>query len=511
MPLHTAVFRYGAEESPFDYGTAQLWQGSTVGYAYVRGIATSGFYLDVTVPVDGTATQVEVKRITADQASDSLNKDSVKIVNIQERSFVDNTLEFPDSAVAIVSGSSGLFSGSMGSLVYEVKGVKIELPTGYDPVAGTFTSPWAGTFQATKLYSSDPAWILWDLLTNDRYGCGISADRIDKWAFATASRRNLTLVPDLVTSGTNERRYEWHGSITSAGDGFKVASQVAAAMDAQLWVSTEGLIYLGQDAPQTEISRLITQANVIDGLFTYEGTAVDARRNVATTTYRNSRKFHNPDTAREERPFAVDRYGENPIETDLPGVTSTGQAIRAARRIVITDEVENQTVRFQIGLENSGIQPGDLIEIADASRAQNQTGARIASSFHVFGTLTLYLAPGSNLSGGVAGVSRVRWLTSAGIVGDGNFVGSGPAPEFIQINGSPEVASPITQGAPVILSTASAETWRVLEVTDDADGLYTVLAVQHDATKWSGIEDPTDSGEAYTFPGTAWPPAGFPT
>ena len=48
-------------------------------------------------------------------------------------------------------------------------------------------------------------------------------------------------------------------------------------------------------------------------------------------------------------------------------------------------------------------------------------------------------------------------------------------------------------------------------MTDDADGLYTVLAVQHDATKWSGIEDPTDSGEAYTFPGTAWPPAGFPT
>lgn len=62
-----------------------------------------------------------------------------------------------------------------------------------------------------------------------------------------------------------------------------------------------------------------------------------------------------------------------------------------------------------------------------------------------------------------------------------------------------------------MLSTSTPETWRVLEVADDGEGLYTVLAVQHDATKWAAIDDPTDLGTAYTFPGDVWPPPGFPS
>ena len=509
LPSRYVIFQYGAELSPFDYGTAQQWSGSPTGEAEARGIATSGFFLDVTVPVSSTATSIEVTRTTADQPSDSLNKDAVQIVGLQERSFIENTLDFPDSAVAIVSGSAGLYAGAMGAIVYQVKGLKISLPTGYDPVAGTFTSPWDGTFQATKLYSNDPAWILWDLLVSDRFGLSIDPARIDKWSFGVASRRNLTLAPDLVTDGVTERRYTWNGAITASADGFKVASQIAASMDAQIWISTQGLIFLGQDAPQTEISRLITQANVIGGLFTYEGSAVDARRNVASTTYRNARQFHNPTTTREYRQFSIDRYGETAIETDLPGVTSTGQAIRAARRILITDETENQTVRFQIGLENSAMQPGDLIEIADASRSQEQNGSRISSVFATGGTV--YVNGGTNDWATIAtpGVSRARWLTTSGVVVDANvaLIWFG----LLVANGTADWALPITEGAPVMISTATPETWRVLEIVDDGDGLYTVLAAQHDADKWTAIDDPTDLGTAYTFPADVWPPPGFPS
>ena len=84
-------------------------------------------------------------------------------------------------------------------------------------------------------------------------------------------------------------------------------------------------------------------------------------------------------------------------------------------------------------------------------------------------------------------------------------------PTLIVVNGTPDWALPVAEGAPVMLSTATPETWRVLEIVDDGDGLYTVLAVQHDADKWAAIDDPSDLGTAYTFPADTWPPPGFPS
>ena len=508
-PEEMVIFTLDSATDLNTYGMFTSWMENGA----VWGLALSGYSVDIEVlnlPLYGPAPYVvRVSRATADLAAGSLSRDEFSVTSVQE--VVTSTVTYEESVLTVIEGVSDRFSPGLPNSEYILEGLKISLPTGYDPVAGTFTSPWNGTFQATKLYSNDPAWILWDLLVSDRFGLSIDPARIDKWSFGVASRRNLTLAPDLVTDGVTERRYTWNGSISTSADGFKVASQIAASMDAQIWISTQGLIFLGQDAPQTEISRLITQANVIGGLFTYEGTSVDARRNVSTATYRDRLAEYQPATVRADRQFSIDRYGETAIETDLPGVTSTGQAIRAARRILITDETENQTVRFQIGLENSGMQPGDLIEIADASRSQVQNGSRISSTFAVGGTLYLGVpGPTDWATIGTPGVSRVRWITTSGVVGDGNLALVW-TPTLLVVNGTADWALPITEGAPVMISTATPETWRVLEIVDDGDGLYTVLAVQHDADKWAAIDDPTDLGTAYTFPGDAWPPPGFPS
>lgn len=529
-PAHIVIFRFGAEDSARNYGFPQWWQSNFLAASapdpaesgFVNALGTelqlpkyksvNGFSLDITVAAPPPGHFIKIANLIP-KATVSTVRDRAYVSGLHELFGNRHSLKFPDSTVAMVEGEGGIYAGSMGQIAYQFKGMKLTIPTGYDPAAGTFVSPWDGTFQASKMYTDDPAWVLWDLLTNT-YGMGIDPDRIDKWSFATASRRNLSLAPDLITDGATERRYTWNASVTAAEDGYKVASQIAACMDAQLWISTQGKIYLGQDAPQSEISRLITQANVTGGMFTYEGTAVSARSSESEVTYRDKLQSFDPIVIKQDRPYALERYGETVSSVDAPGVTSVGQATRRARHILITDETENQTVRFQIGLENSGMQPGDLIEIADASRAQWQNGSRVITAFAL--PTAIYIQGSTNdwFANATPNVSRARWLTTSGTVVDANVALIWVAGGGIMVaNGvsSATLALPITEGAPVMLSTSTPETWRVLEVADDGEGLYTVLAVQHDATKWAAIDDPADLGTAYTFPADTWPPPGFPS
>jgi predicted phage tail protein len=524
-PASICIFTFGAEEDTVDYGSPQWWQGNRYAGAVAFESAwenyvppyrsnafksTAGFSVNIVVAAPATGKSIRIANKIVTPAAGSTTKNTPYITGLSEISFYGHSIGLEETAVAITEGTSGLYAGSMANLTYQLKGMKVFIPTGYDPVAGTFASPWDGTFQGNKAYSTDPAWVLFDLLINERYGMGISANRIDKWSFATASRRNISPAPTLEFDGVMGRRYEWNGTISRADDGYKIASQVASSMDAQLWTSTQGLIFLGQDAPQTEISRLITQANVIEGTFSYEGTAVDARTTSAQCTYRDRLSAYDPTIVKEESAFSLARYGDNPAAVDAPGVTIKGQASRRARHILISDEVENQTVRFQIGLENSGIQPGDLIEIADASRSQSQTGSRILSTLSVGSSLYIQCAPNSGIGLGVTGGERVRWLVTAGTIEEGT-ISSVFASETLKLTPDTAPPGPVSEGAPVIVSTSTPETWRVLEVADDGEGLYTVLAVQHDATKWAAIDDPTEMGTAYTFPADTWPPPGFPS
>jgi len=391
------------------------------------------------------------------------------------------------------------------AITYLVRGIKCAIPDGYDPVAGTFSSPWNGTFKAAAEYTNDPAWILYDLLTAP-YGLNLDPARIDKWSFAAASRRNLESVAELVTAGALERRYTWNGAITRSDDGYKIASQIAAAMDAQLWVSTGGEVYLGQDRPG-EVARLFTGQNVIDGLFTYEGSAIDARRTSVSVNFRDSNNGFEADSIRADRPFGVNRFGDNPLELDAPGVTSRGQAIRRARYVLLSDELENQTVRFSVGLESALVAPGEIIEIADPNRFGVMAGARLTSSI-LLGPDNIYLQPAwaDFTPQYTPNVSLFHFTTEDGVVVTGTIYLVYFGVVFCD---NLSLASPVpAEGSAMLMSSSPSVTqWRVLEVTDDGGGLYSVLAVQYEPDKWTAIENASDIGEPYPFPAETWPPS----
>jgi len=103
---------------------------------------------------------------------------------------------------------------------YRVRGLRTRIPntatvaTGVSKLAGriTYSGTWpgagaSGNSNFTTTWHSDPAWILWDLLTEERYGLGIDPATLDEFSFLAISQYNNELVADRVpassvTSGT---------------------------------------------------------------------------------------------------------------------------------------------------------------------------------------------------------------------------------------------------------------------------------------------------------------------
>ncbi len=77
-----------------------------------------------------------------------------------------------------------------------LKGLSIQVPSNYDPVARTYSGAWDGTFKVA--YSNNPAWCFYDLLTSKRCGHDnfVAAERVDKWVLYSIGQYCDDLIPD---------------------------------------------------------------------------------------------------------------------------------------------------------------------------------------------------------------------------------------------------------------------------------------------------------------------------
>jgi hypothetical protein len=106
---------------------------------------------------------------------------------------IDEKLAYPYSAVIQQSFNSRYFT-SKPERSYHLRLKKILIPANYTPdnrnVPGSnvYSGNWDGTFKYE--WSDNPAWVLYDLMTNNRYGIGAYLDinKIDKWTLYKIGR-----------------------------------------------------------------------------------------------------------------------------------------------------------------------------------------------------------------------------------------------------------------------------------------------------------------------------------
>lgn len=327
---------------------------------------------EIQLPKPGRAYKVRVLRLSADSNDQYLFNDTW-VDSIGE--IVDTPMNYPNSVLVGLKVNSEQFGSSMPSRSYLIRGLKIRVPSNYDENTNTYNGVWDGTFKL--LSSSNPAWILFDLLTNARYGLGkfVSESMIDLGQLYQIGRYCDEEVDD--GFGGKEKRFAINTQITSRQDAYRLIQDIAGAFRGMVfWAG--GMVNIMQDSPSDPVM-LFTNANVKDGLFTYKGSARKDRPSVALITYNNKQDGYKQNVEYVEDQEAMARYGERKTEAVAFGCTSRGQAHRVGLWLLYTARMESDMLTFTAGLDASFLMPGETVLIQNKYRAGKRNSGRIVS------------------------------------------------------------------------------------------------------------------------------------
>ena len=420
--------------------------------------------------------QIRVSRLTDDSKSDLLKNGTVWASYTE---ITDAKFSYPNSAVVGMKIDKSQY-GDTPNRTYHIKGMIIQVPDNYDPESRTYTGIWTGRFKPA--WTNNPAWVFYDLVTNERYGIGemIGSFGVDKFALYAIARYCDELVDD--GFGNKEPRFTFNAYITSQRKAKEVLDDLASVFRGMpLWDGLQLTCF--QDRPSDPVWTY-TNSNVIDGKFKYTSTAKSARHNAIEVSWINPSNGWS-----EEREFIQDddliqRFGGvNVKKVTAFGCTSRGQAHRVGKWILQTEKLEKDSVTFSTGREGINCISGDIIEVADDSFAGVKVGGRVLS---VNGSTITIDAPidwkyddkGTFSFLGVSGGFEKVDIQSI----DGDIVTLREIPNGLKQYGVFSISK----------STLTTRLFRVITISEDKDGIYLYNCIQHEPQKERIVDNGVD-------------------
>jgi len=439
---------------------------------------------------------IRVTRVTKDSAS---SKKSNKTVWSSLTSIIDARLKYPHTAYAALRLSAQEFS-SVPSRAYRIRGRKVTIPSNatVDNNNGRliYSGTWDGTFAASKAWTSDPAWCLYDLLTDYRAGFGaqLSASKLDKFSFFTASQYSSALVDDF--KGGTEPRFSCNFNFNTLQGAYKAIGDLCSVFRAMpYWAA--GALTIAQDSPADPVY-LFSLANVTPSGFSYSAASQKTKPSVVLVSYFD---LETRDGAYEqvEDAAAIARFGIVTKEVEAIACTSRSQARRVGEWMLYTENEEVETVTFSSDL-SAGIlvRPGDVVEINDPVRSGSRRSGRVSSATTT--AVTVDDAAGLPASGGNLSVLLPTGAVEKKAV-------SGQSSGVISVSSAFSVAP--NQNSVWLWEVASSDTqtFRVLTVSENDDGItYSVVGLAQNNSKYAFIEA-SQTLEDNTFTELNDPPA----
>lgn len=338
----------------------------------ISGKASSRYNRNYRVELAGVGPwNIRVTKVTEDSTNDT--KRDLYWDTITE--IIDVKLSYPNSALMGITIDSSQFS-SIPSRAYDLKGLRIKVPSNYDPVTRVYSGIWDGTFKIA--WSDNPAWCYYDLQTNPRYGLGefVSEAQVDKANLYTIGKYCDEMVPD--GFGGLEPRFTCNMYLQTREDAFKVLSDMAGLFAGMLFWSSGGLSCT-QDSPDDAMYQF-TNANVINGEFRYNGSSRNVRHTTALISYNDPTDKFARKVEYVEDTEGIAKYGIRQYESVAIGCASRGQAHRLGKRVLLTERYLTETVTFSTGLEGSIPYPGAVIQVMDNNRAGMRMGGRVRAA-----------------------------------------------------------------------------------------------------------------------------------
>lgn len=326
----------------------------------------------IDLPKSDTGWTVRVRRLTPNSTSEYIS-DKMYVDALTE--VIDLKLSYPNTALLGLQYDAETFS-NVAKVAIDLKGIKLQVPSNYNPVARTYAGMWDGTFK--RAYTNNPAWIYYDICTSKRYALGdrLTSAMLDKWSLYRLAQYCDQMVDD--GKGGKEPRFTCNVYLQSTEDAYTILSKLAGVFRAISYWDGNSIV-CDADIPQ-DTYFTYTKSNVIDGLFEYVGSRAKDRHTVAKVAWDNPANHYKTEYVyvRDEKAIASP-LGVRIVEIDAWGCTSEGQAQRAGLWALKSEQLETRTVSFKVGLDGYIPQPGKVIEIADELFAGRANGGRISA------------------------------------------------------------------------------------------------------------------------------------
>ncbi|MEB6408507.1 TipJ family phage tail tip protein [Enterobacter vonholyi] len=448
------------------------WQ--TVLNTSVTGKTTSGYERShrIDLPQAGSTWTIRLRKITTD-ANSAKTGDTMTLQSFTE--VIDAKLRYPNTALLYIEFDSSQFNGSIPQISCEPRGRVIRVPDTYDPETRTYSGTWTGAFKWA--WTDNPAWIFYDLVVTDRFGLGnrLTAANIDKWTLYQVAQYCDQQVPDGKGGSGTEPRYTCNVYIQDRNDAYTVLRDFAAIFRGMTYWGGDQIVALA-DMPR-DVDYSYTRANVIDGRFTYSSSTTKTRYTTALVSWSD------PDNAYADamepvfEQALVARYGFNQLEMTAIGCTRQSEANRKGRWGILTNN-KDRVVSFDVGLDGNIPQPGYIIAVADELLSGKVMGGRISA-----------------VNGRVIKLDRVADAAAGDRLILNLPSGASQSRTIQAVNGESVTVTTVYSETPqaeavwvVESDELYAQQYRVVSVSDNDNGTFSITAAWHDPDKYARID-----------------------
>ncbi len=471
----------------------------------INGKATSPYIKDYEIKLASTVSfplTVTVIRNTVDSTENKLQNAS-NFLSFTE--ILTDARAYQGFAYVALRFNAQEFQ-SFPSRKYKIKGTKIKVPHGttVDSNNGRVIYPdgytFNGTFKTDKEWCSDPAWVLYDILTTDKGFGGsdglIQEDSLDVFSFYSASVYSSELITDPITQ-TTEPRFSANIILSQKQDAYTLINDLCSIMNAMPFYGV-GTLQLSQDRP-TDLSTgtsdpqyLFTNANVTENGFTYQGAGQRTKfTEVEVSYFDNDTQQINYELITTDEitalSDAIGKFGKTRKTIKTFACTSRGQANRLGRWFLYSNHKESEVVTFTTTLEAGVIvRPSTIIGIADSLRAGVRRGGRINTGV----STTQIIVDDSNSTD----LTTANSATLSVVLPDGSMETraiSTITDKTITVSSAFSAVPQANSIWAIENTSVELQTYRVLSITEQDKSNYNIVATIHDTNKYAQVEDTT--------------------
>ncbi|HAT7684902.1 DUF1983 domain-containing protein [Enterobacter cloacae] len=448
------------------------WQ--TVLNTSVTGKTTSGYERShrIDLPQAGNTWTIRLRKITSDANSAKIG-DTMTLQSFTE--VIDAKLRYPNTALLYIEFDSSQFNGSIPQISCEPRGRVIRVPDTYDPETRTYSGTWTGAFKWA--WTDNPAWIFYDLVVSDRFGLGhrLTAANIDKWTLYQVAQYCDQMVPDGKGGNGTEPRYTCNVYIQDRNDAYTVLRDFAAIFRGMTYWGGDQIVALA-DMPR-DVDYSYTRANVVGGRFTYSSSTTKSRYTTALVSWSDPGNAYADAMEPVFEQALVARYGFNQLEMTAIGCTRQSEANRKGRWGILTNN-KDRVVSFDVGLDGNIPQPGYIIAVADELLSGKVMGGRISA-----------------VNGRVIKLDRVADAAAGDRLILNLPSGASQSRTIQAVNGESVTVTTAYSETPqaeavwvVESDELYAQQYRVVSVSDNNDGTFSITGAWHDPDKYARID-----------------------